>query len=519
MDLEKKILHKNREVGRAFSQVTLDDDYNLPDYKPDLTKIIRERGQIHFEEIHVSSGHIWMKGMLIFHILYRTDLDGKKINDLKGEIPFQESLSMDGIEELNPVKVNGKIEDISVSVINSRKLSIRSLVEFSAIAQMPEEEAVLIGMKDENGCEIEKERMNVLEMIMDKKDTLRIRQELSLSSNKPNMEEILWNSVELRGINSHLKDGEIEITGEALVNVLYSGADEEGRLQWFETTVPIHGSVECGACEKDQLYKVKAELAQMDLEVRPDDDGEERNLLLEMVIHLEISLWQEEEVELISDIYALDRQVNPEFKAAVFEKLLIKNDTKCRIADKIQIDEDQEDILQICVNEEMLAIEQTTVTEDGVLAEGTLTVEILYMTADDSMPVDAKKAFIPFQQMIEMPAAKGKVNIQLDGGIDQVTTVLADNRTIDVKAVLALNLLAFEQQEKQIITEIKEEELDLKALQQSPGIVGYIVRDGDRLFHIAKENHTTVGNLIDTNHLSGGQVKPGEKLLIVKTVG
>ena len=57
------------------------------------------------------------------------------------------------------------------------------------------------------------------------------------------------------------------------------------------------------------------------------------------------------------------------------------------------------------------------------------------------------------------------------------------------------------------------------ALQQSPGIVGYIVREGDRLFGIAKEHHTTIDNLVETNHLTGTLVKPGEKLLIIKTVG
>lgn len=519
MELEKQIVHKNREIGKVFSQFTLDDDYNLPDYKPDLTKVIKEKGQLGFEEIHVSSGHIWMKGTLKFHILYRTDLDGKKINDLKGEIPFQESLSMDGIEELDPVKVDGRIEDISVSVINSRKLSIRSLVEFWAVSEVPEEEAVVTDIREDSAYEMEKEQLEVLELMTDKKDTLRIRQELSLSSNKPNMDEILWSSVELRGISSHLKNGEIDVMGEALVYVLYSGAEEEDRLQWFETTVPIHGIVDCSVCDANQIYYIRSKLSQADLEIQPDEDGEERNLLLELVINLEISLWKEESVEMISDIYALDRQLNPECKRAVFEKLLIKNDAKCRIADKIEIDEDQEDILQICVNEDSLAVEQTTITENGVLAEGTLTVEILYMTADDSMPVNSKRAYIPFQQLIETPEASAPVKIHLDGVIDQVTTVLADARTIDVKAVLSLNLLAFEQQETQIITDVGEEELDLSALQQRPGIVGYIVREGDRLFQIAKENHTTVQNLMETNHLTGNQVKSGEKLLIVKTVG
>lgn len=519
MELENKVLHKNREIGRTFSQITLDDDYNLPDYKPDLTKVIRERGQIHFDEIHTGNGHVWFKGILEFHILYRTDLDSRQMNSLKGEIPFQESLTMEGIEELDPVKMEGRMEDISVSIINSRKLSIRSLVEFHAVAQKPEEISVITGVREAEACEVEREQLEVLELITDKKDTLRIRNEISLSSNKPNMDEILWSSVELRGITSQMNQGEIQINGEALVYVLYAAAEEEERLQWFETTVPVRGTVECNTCEEMLISRVKAELAQKNLEVQPDEDGEPRNLLLELVVNLTISLWKEEQLEMISDIYALDRQITPEFQNAQFEKLLVKNEAKCRIAEKIEIDREQEDILQICVNEENLVIEQTTVTEEGVLAEGILAVDVLYMTADDSMKIGSKRAFLPFSQMIEMPQAKNPVNIHLDGSIEQVTTVLADNRTIDVKAVVSLNLLAFEQQERQIITNIREEELDITVLQQQPGIVGYIVKEGDRLFGIAKENHTTVEELVEMNQIGGSELKVGEKLLIVKRVG
>ncbi len=519
MELERRILHKNKEIGRAFSQITLDDDYNLPDFKPDLTKVIREKGEIHFDEVHVNNGHVWFKGMLAFDILYRTDLDGKKINSLRGEVPFQESLVIEGAKELDPVKMEGKIEDISVSVINSRKLGIRSLVEFSASVEKPEEAAVLVGVKEQSGCEIETEQMEVLEMVTDKKDTMRIRKEIALSSNKPNMDEILWHSAELRGIGSHMRNGEIEVTGEALICVLYSGAEEDDRLQWFETTVPIKGGLECNTCEESQIYRISASLAQTGMEIQPDEDGEERNILLEMVVNFSICLWKEENIEMISDIYALDRQVTPKFEDACFDKLLVKNDAKCRIAEKIEIDEAQEDILQICVNEEKLEIEQTSVTEEGVLAEGVLTVEILYMTNDESMPISSVRAFLPFSQTIEMPKTDGPVKIQLDGGMDQVTTVLSDSRTIDIKAVISLNLLAFEQQKRQMITEIEEAGLDLDALQQSPGIVGYIAREGDRLFGIAKENHTTIENLMETNHLTGMFVKPGEKLLIIKTVG
>ena len=70
-----------------------------------------------------------------------------------------------------------------------------------------------------------------------------------------------------------------------------------------------------------------------------------------------------------------------------------------------------------------------------------------------------------------------------------------------------------------VITGVKEEPLDLKALRALPGIAGYIVQEGDSLWDIAKKFHTTMGNIITTNELPGEQIKAGQRLLLVKEVG
>ena len=113
----------NREKGRAQSQITLDDDFNVPDSKPDVIRLIQDKGEIKIEEINLTSGHIWLKGVLKFQVLYRSDQEEHKINSMTGEIPFQESLAIDGINEYDTAKIRGQIEDLTMGIINSRKLS------------------------------------------------------------------------------------------------------------------------------------------------------------------------------------------------------------------------------------------------------------------------------------------------------------------------------------------------------------------------------------------------------------
>ena len=93
-----------------------------------------------------------------------------------------------------------------------------------------------------------------------------------------------------------------------------------------------------------------------------------------------------------------------------------------------------------------------------------------------------------------------------------------DNTQVEIKAVINLNLIAFEDRRVRKLADIEAEELNLDELQKRPGIVGYIVKAGDCLWNIAKENHTTIADLMQTNQLVSEEIQTGDKLLIVKTV-
>ena len=79
-------------------------------------------------------------------------------------------------------------------------------------------------------------------------------------------------------------------------------------------------------------------------------------------------------------------------------------------------------------------------------------------------------------------------------------------------------MLAFEQEQIDNITDTCEEPLDMEQLQKRPGLVGYIAKDGDSLWSIAKENHTTVEDILQDNHRTDENLRRGDKILIVKKV-
>ena len=96
-------------------------------------------------------------------------------------------------------------------------MSIRSLIVFHV--QMDEvcDEEISYAMENEDEYEIRKENIEALQLVTAKKDTCRFKNEIILPSNKPNIRELLWKNVQLRGLESRIGEDVIQFNGELLI--------------------------------------------------------------------------------------------------------------------------------------------------------------------------------------------------------------------------------------------------------------------------------------------------------------
>ena len=69
MELIKKNLHMLRQKSEAINQVTFDEDYNVPDAKPDVGRMIQKKGEVQMEEVVVSDGQAKFRGSLSYYLL------------------------------------------------------------------------------------------------------------------------------------------------------------------------------------------------------------------------------------------------------------------------------------------------------------------------------------------------------------------------------------------------------------------------------------------------------------------
>ncbi len=518
LKLIKTNIHMNRWKRDAAVQITLDDDFIVPDTMDDVSQVIMAAGDIQVESVKNSSDKVTVRGKLSFQVLYRKEEGG--LQTLAGQIPFEEPVNVPEMDDRDSVSVSWELEDLNAGVINSRKLSVKAIVTLKVRAEtLSDAEAAVDVVSDGDGAEpeVKKYRTDVAVIAVRRKDTYRIREEIALTGSKPSVDRILWSEMKLQGVSTKPLDGQIHVEGSLLVFVIYEGEGENTPVQWIEETVPFSGEVELAESVEGMVPSIAVRLVHKDLEAKPDHDGEMRQLDLDAVLELDMKLYEERPLELVSDLYATDREVELKAGEVEFDRLLTKNIGKCRVSEKIDLG-GADRILQICHYDAAVRVDEVRAADGTVTVSGVLDVFLLYLTSDDLEPVKSASEPVPFEYTAEAAGADEKSVCQLNAGLEQMTAVMTGNSGVEMKAVLDLDLLVLQPVCEPVIESVTETPPDMEKLQAMPGIVGYIVQPGDTLWEISKRFHTTGANVKKTNGLEKDEVQAGDRLILVKEV-
>ena len=318
MELIRKPIHYTKEGKRIFDQFYLDEDYNVPDAKDDVQRIVMGNARVKTEEIRLVENYVRITGKVYFQILYVTATGDPKPAVLEGKLPFEEMVYTEGGEDETWFIQNVRTE-FTASVVHSRKLSLRVMVEM----------------------EIGRERLE------DEETTVDIESDVPVYRKRKKI-DLLKLAVSLRG--------------ELLVFCMY--LSEEEKADWIAQSVPYEGRISCDGVSEEMYYYVHHALDDTLVDIRMDEDGEMRVLGIEGTLNLRMNIYEEEEMEILEDLYSLEQNCSFTTRSAVYEELLMQNQSKCKVSERLTLPELKEDVLQIIYSRGSIQVEHTEETDE-----------------------------------------------------------------------------------------------------------------------------------------------------------
>ena len=520
MNLIRKNIHMDHVSNQALTQISLEEDINLSDTKPDIQRIIYEKGQIQIEEVKPTKDYVTVRGRLLFCMLYTSIEEGRGLSCYEGKLNFEEKVFVEGLQGSDQVKVKGELEHLSIGAINSRKLSVQALLCLNVWVDEICDAMVPVDLetqqlKDGMAYQVQKEDYKVAGMVIQKNDILRVREEIQLPPSYPNVFDLLWKSVTIEEVEIRPMEEKLSVQGEVCVFVLYETEGEQHSFRTFENRVPFSGTIECSGLMEDMIPDIHYEIGHQEIDIRPDFDGEQRIIGLDMVLDFAMKIYAEDTVEMVADAYGIGCHLQMEHDKVTLKKLLMRMTGKNKLSGRVKLKAGAEQVLQILHCEGKPQIDYQEITKEGLLLQGSVDVQVLYVSGEDDSPYNCIRENIPFQHVLEVPGLKKEDYYTLHVNLEQLQALAVGGGELEIKGMLCFMVTAFEKLPMQVISDVKLEPVDEKMMENRPSMVVCIPAKGDTLWSIGKRYGVFMSQIEEVNQIEG-EIKPFEKLLIVR---
>lgn len=516
MEIIQKPIRMKRRKCNSQLQITLEDDFNVPDTKPDVEQIVTTEGNIELSESNVLNGKLMLKGILHFQLLYISRESDQIVQSIQGKVEFDEMVNMNEICPEDDIRVKCDLEDLNISLINSRKISVKSLVSLYCCGWELYEEDVPVGINGEASEPCKYEKLNLTQIIVDKKDIFRVKENFRLPTGKPNIYQMLYYDIRMQGVETRVQEGQILVRGEMVLFILYNTEENENGIEYYQAEQPFHSIIPCNGCGENMLLQMEREIQSKDLQIKTDEDGEERVLEAEVVWNLNIQVYEEKEWNCLTDMYSTRKNLLLERAKKEYRCFVFHNQAQLRINEQMELGKQQNSILQICHTMGKIQVEEQEWTENGIQIDGSVEIKILYIGKKDGQSIGEKKVMLPFSHTIDVQADGKNRTFEIKPELEQMNALLLGRDAIEVKLLMTLEVFVFDMLEKDMITKVEEQEFDEQTLENMPSMVGYLVQENEDLWTIAKRFYTTVEDVMQLNHMEQEVVERGKKLIIAK---
>ncbi len=515
MELVQKNIHFNRVAKEARNQITIEEDINIPDTKEDIEDILFSNYNVMIEDVKTGEQKVHIRGKITYSVLYRSEETGS-LCSLTGSIPIEEQLYLEGVSGSDRVMVRTQVEDFSVGMINSRKISIQSILELYAYVQELYDEQITTGV---NGveCEICQKECDFTQLAVCKKDIFRFRENVTIPNNMPNVEDVVFSSVKVSDIEYKPLDGQLSVQGKVQVFVIYDG-ERDSRNQMYQTTIPFGVMMECTGSGMNMASQICYDVVDSQVHLEPDFDGEARSFSVELVLELDIKLYEPQKVNVLWDLYGLQKDLQPNIQTIDYSVLGGQYAGKIKTSDKVRMSLAENAQAKVIHSQGNALLEKCEMTNEGMVMKGVVVGQVLYSIGMEDAEYGCSQFILPFMKTVEGTADFADKRVQNSVTLScpdlQVSFDMEGN--MDAMANVSYNLLMFENVAGRNITGVEVREMDIEKCNNLPSMAICFASKNDTLWDMGKKYYVPLMQIRQVNQLSSDEIKEGDKILIVR---
>ncbi len=481
-----------------------DVDLTLPDYCPDIEKILKCTLTPNVRSKSLSGGQLQVDGNCIVNVMYVESIN-KTIRCCEQSVNFSQSFSVRDAGDTPAIIIKTKPEYINCRALSPRRLVMHGA--FSLYATVITTEKTEIYSNGSQDLETLKYKVRCADLRSLCQEDFTVTEELSVAD-KPAVESILRSDISVNVTDAKAVTGKLMLNGEINLRMLYLTDVKTGETAKLDYLLPFNQIIDCKGIDEDTVNCVSCDVMSYDIRLKNDVLSEKPAILIDVKLCVTEKGYCITDEEVITDAYSVYYVSEPDFgQMTLTENVLPVRDMHME-KNKIQIENGSiSKVIDICTE---------SITADSVFENGDLKIRgkiNICMTAldNENMPMLVERSFEYEHALSDSDGC----NMLSDAEARPVSLSfrLADDRTVEIRCEIRITGSAVKQENLTVVnnTEIFEDK-PLKS--DGCALTLYFAGEGEKMWDIAKAHNTRLKMLTDENSAENMVLESSQMLLI-----
>lgn len=512
VELLSEQLKYHDKILDTTEEVLNETDLIIPDYLPDAARIVKCHTKVFVQQKNASADSIGIKGEILYHILYLPE-NGSCLRTITVKDSLEHNIPTPGAGSGTCVFAQGAVAHCECRLINSRKLSVRSVAEVMVSAYNPCTMAIPTNIANVADTEVEtksnKVDLSVTQAI--EESNFNVSEDLELPSTKLPISDLLYTDANLSLKDIKVVSNKIILKACANVKSVYVSNANQENVNEVENEIPFSQIIDVANAEDDGTnLDVNLQITNLTTEVAEDQNGENKIILCNLGVLAQVKVDRNVSINVLKDAFATNGALKLEQKNLNTEKILDTSANQMTIKDVMPLSQGGEEIGEVIDLSAKVAHMNTAADNQTAQVSGAVEVNALCKSNQQYYTLQKQ---IPFQHQHKLPANAGKVRCEAKVGVTSVGYNINMSGEMELRVLCDIKTKTMALGKESVVSGANLTEKAATPAKRA-SLVLYYPQKNDTLWEIAKHYGVKLNDIKNLNHLDENVQEVNSMLMI-----
>ncbi len=495
----------NDKIFSGSSEYSIDNDFTLPDYYPEISKILKCRIIPRVAMTSISGQTLTVDGNVTVNLIYCSNEN--EIFGYEQILNFTKTFDI-GLDSTDAeCECNVKSEYVNCRCLSERKIDVHGAVGIYVSVFRKNTTGIVTDI-DNSDVIIRRGLLPATSPVGVGEKSLLIEEELELGQGQPSIRCIL--KYDAKAVNKECKiiSGKAVQKGELNIFVLYC-AEHTSVPQIYRNCIPYSQIIDIEGLHENCVCTAKTKVACLEIKPRTSASGETRSFMLTSRLNFHANASCEDDLPVVLDAYSTKYNAEVKTQEIMLQKIqkTINDSFICKkTLDNIG---DISSVIDIWCD---TSVGETSINNCVLKVCGTMQICILALNSA-GVPQYIERP-VDFEYTHTLEDVSKNIFATAEVITNNVSFTLQGSNCIEVSCELCVSVDIFSKKKVNLVTDVCIDENNLKVRNNDSALIIYYADEGEELWDIARKYNSNPQEISEINSLQDDILLSKKTLLI-----